>query len=111
MRVTDIKTIMSWDWNEYEALIQGATMRQIDELERAAQVALFNRFAQHKKGRLKIKQIFDAEKARKMFIDGNGEWKKARTDEDINKKAERAAKEQQAWNEFMASGGLKFTPK
>jgi hypothetical protein len=102
---------MSWDWNEYEALIQGATMRQIDELERAAQVALFNRVAQHKKGRLKIKQIFDAEKARKMFIDGNGEWKKARTDEDINKKAERAAKEQQAWNEFMASGGLKFTPK
>ncbi|QFR56237.1 tail assembly chaperone [Bacillus phage 000TH010] len=111
LKENDVKKILSWDFNEYKALIQGATMEQIDELERAAQVALFNRLAQHKKGKLRVTQIFDAKKARKMAMEGDEDWKKAQTDPEINKKAKRAEEQAKAINEWAASGGFKFTPK
>ena len=102
--VTDMDVVLKWDMNEYEALVKGHQLREIDKLERAAQVALFNRTAQHKPGKLKVAHIFDAEKVRRQV---------SRNEQDesfTSEKAKEAARVYEAINKAAASGELKFTP-
>ncbi|MFT8362904.1 MAG: hypothetical protein ABF608_06945 [Sporolactobacillus sp.] len=53
---------MSWTQAEYQSFIRGAQHRQVDELDRMATLAMFNRYGQNAK-HPKKKRMFDADKA------------------------------------------------
>nr|WP_309101683.1 hypothetical protein [Fredinandcohnia onubensis] len=69
--------ILSWTPREYRAFIKGAQHREIDEYERMARSAMFNRYAMNAK-RASERKMFDAEKARKRLNEDNANWKNSR---------------------------------
>jgi hypothetical protein len=69
--------ILSWTPREYRAFIKGAQHREIDEYERMARSAMFNRYAMNAK-RASERKMFDAEKARKRLNEDNPNWKNSR---------------------------------
>lgn len=66
LQVYDVDTIYSWTPREFKNFIKGARLRKIDEFELSAANALFTASAQNtRKKKLTLKDIYDAEKARK----------------------------------------------
>lgn len=63
----DTDLIYSWTPREFRNFTKGAQLRTIDTYELSAISAIFNAKAKNKK-RVKLKDIFDAEKARKDLI-------------------------------------------
>ncbi|MFF2174973.1 hypothetical protein ACFVT8_00685 [Lysinibacillus sp. NPDC058147] len=79
---------MSWTPNEYKALLKGAQMRMVSDYENLAIQAMYNRKAENAK-RLKITDLFDAEKARKRILEGDKDWKESKEmDTTLYKKAQ-----------------------
>lgn len=62
--VFDTELIYSWTPREFRNFTKGAQLRTIDTYELSAISAIFNAKAKSKK-RVKLKDVFDAEKARK----------------------------------------------
>ncbi|WP_226639330.1 hypothetical protein [Priestia flexa] len=75
--VYDIELILSWTPNEYRAFIKGAQHREIDEYERMAKAAMFNRYATNAK-KANEKKMFDAKQARKRLEENDSRWKESR---------------------------------
>ncbi|MFT4415325.1 hypothetical protein ACLM5H_15800 [Fredinandcohnia humi] len=69
--------ILSWTPREYRAFIKGAQHKEIDEYERMAKSAMFNRYAMNAK-RASEKKMFDADKARKRLDNESKNWKDSR---------------------------------
>ncbi|MGE7954808.1 hypothetical protein [Lysinibacillus xylanilyticus] len=79
---------MSWTPNEYKALLKGAQMRMVSDYENLAIQAMYNRKAENAK-RLKLTDLFDAEKARKRILEGDKDWKESKEmDTTLYKKAQ-----------------------
>jgi hypothetical protein len=72
--VFDTGLILSWTPNEYKAFIRGAQYREIDDYERMARSAMFNRYAANAK-KASLKKMFDADKARKRLENNDPKWK------------------------------------
>lgn len=64
MGVYDTDVIYSWTPREFRNFIKGAQLRTIDSYELSAVAAIFNAKVKSKK-RVSLKDIYDAEKARK----------------------------------------------
>nr|WP_309098773.1 hypothetical protein [Fredinandcohnia onubensis] len=75
--MNDVELILSWTPREYRAFIKGAQQREIDEYERMARSAMFNRYAMNAK-RASERKMFDAEKARKRLNEDKANWKNSR---------------------------------
>jgi hypothetical protein len=78
--VHDIEQLDSWEPREYQSIIRGYQEKQIDQIEMMAIQASFFRVANNKPGKLQLKQIYDANKARRMLQKNQSGWKRARTD-------------------------------
>ncbi|MEY9976593.1 putative HAD superfamily hydrolase [Lysinibacillus sp. RC79] len=79
---------MSWTPNEYKALLKGAQMRMVSDYENLAIQAMYIRKADNAK-RLKLTDLFDAEKARKRILEGDKDWKESKKmDTTLYKKAQ-----------------------
>lgn len=86
--VHDVDLIMSWTPNEYKALLQGAQMKMVSDYENLAIQAMYIRKAENEK-RLRLTDLFDAEKARKRILAGDKEWKQSKKiDTSLYKKAQ-----------------------
>jgi len=59
--------IYSWTPREFKNFIKGAKLRRIDSLELCAVQALFTGKVKNAKKKIKLKDIYDADKARKEF--------------------------------------------
>ncbi|MBD1223295.1 hypothetical protein MST22_17350 [Virgibacillus halodenitrificans] len=88
LQVYDIDLIYSWTPREYRLLVKGAQHREIDEYERMARSAMFNRYASNAK-HAKEKKMFDADKARKRLDAGDKKYKDSKV---INLQRYRKAK-------------------
>lgn len=76
LQVYDPGIIYSWSPKEFKNFIKGAQLRKIDEFEMSAANALFTASAQNtKKKKLSLKDIYDAEKARKEIESGGAKPK------------------------------------
>lgn len=64
--VYDLETIYSWTPRQFNNLIKGARLREVDEIERSAMAAMFN--ARAANGKVTVKKLFDAEKARRQVL-------------------------------------------
>lgn len=73
MQIYDTDIIYSWSLREFENFITGARLRNIDDRELAAVQAIFYVKAKSKKRISGVKDIFDAEKARKETLKGTTE--------------------------------------
>lgn len=60
----DIDLIYSWTPREFKNLIKGAQLRRVDDYELTATSAIFNAKVKSKK-KVKLKDIYDADKARR----------------------------------------------
>lgn len=78
LQVYDADTIFSWTPKEFKNFIKGAQLRQIDDYELSAYQALYIEMA-HRSKRPKIKDLYDAKKARER-LEGGGSEKKAPRD-------------------------------
>lgn len=67
MNIYDPELILSWTPHEYSLFIKGSQHRQIDRYEEITHSALANAKAQNSKKRVRPKDIFDAEKARRKL--------------------------------------------
>lgn len=76
-------------------------MRTVDELERMAKQAMFNRYAQNAK-RATEKKMFDAAVARKRLLSDSEDWKDSR-DPKVN--VDRYRKAQAAMKAYTMKGG------
>ena len=65
--VYDTEQIYSWSPREFKNFIKGARLRQIDGYELSAANALFIAKAQNGKKRTGLKDLYDADKARKQI--------------------------------------------
>ncbi|WP_164670968.1 hypothetical protein [Virgibacillus doumboii] len=74
LQVYDIDLIYSWTPREFKTLVKGAQHREIDEFERMARNAMFNRYANNNK-HAREKKMFDADKARKRLDQGDKGYK------------------------------------
>jgi len=63
--VYDIDLIYSWTPREFKNFIKGAQLRTIDSYELSAVSAIFTAKVKSKKRSIKLKDIYDAEQARK----------------------------------------------
>jgi PAB1-binding protein PBP1 len=77
LEVYDTELIYSWTPREYKNFIKGSQHREIDEYERMAKGALFNRYATNEK-RVSEKKMFDADKARRRLEKGDKNYKDSR---------------------------------
>lgn len=68
MRVYDTDLIYSWTPREFKNFIKGSQLRKIDEYETAAISAMFTAKVKSKKRGIKLKDIYDAEKARNEIL-------------------------------------------
>ncbi|MEK4760760.1 hypothetical protein MHH85_10935 [Viridibacillus sp. FSL E2-0187] len=76
---SDVDLILSWTPNEFQAFIKGAKLRDVDEIDNLALLAMFNRVANNKKKLNVKKDLFDAETARKRILsDESDEWKESK---------------------------------
>ncbi|OMC86931.1 hypothetical protein BK128_09715 [Viridibacillus sp. FSL H7-0596] len=76
---SDVDKILSWTPNEFQALIKGAKLREVDVLDNLAMAAVFYRVANNKKKLNPKKDLFDAETARKRILsDESDEWKESK---------------------------------
>ena len=67
LQVYDVDLIHSWTPTEFRNFVKGARLREIDNHERDSFSAIFNAVAQNtRKRNLKPKDIFDADKQRKV---------------------------------------------
>lgn len=69
--VYDTKLIYSWTPREFKNFIKGARLSTVDEYEKAAATALWTASAQNSKKRIKLKDLYDAEKARNEIESGS----------------------------------------
>jgi hypothetical protein len=69
-----VELILSWTPRQFRNFIKGAQHKQIDEYERMARGAMFNRYAMNAK-KATEKKMFDADKARKRLEKGSDKWK------------------------------------
>jgi len=76
LQVYDNDLIYSWTPHEFRLKVKGAQHRQIDEYEKEAQAAMFSRIANNKK-RVRVTQLFNANKARKRLDRGSKNWRKS----------------------------------
>lgn len=67
LNVYDIDLIYSWTPREFKNFIKGAQLRTIDEYEKSAAAAMFSAKASNSRKRLKLKDIYDADKIRKAL--------------------------------------------
>lgn len=67
----DIDLIYSWTPRQFKNFIKGAQLRTVDEYELAAAIGLFTAKASNSKKRLKLKDIYDADKVRKNMEKSN----------------------------------------
>lgn len=71
--VYDIDLIYSWTPRQYQNLLKGARLKEIDEYEFASTTAIFNAVAQNtSRKNLKPKDIFDADKMRNQILSVEG---------------------------------------
>lgn len=73
LKIYDTNVIYSWSLREFENFMMGARLSKIDEHELAAVQAIFYTKAKSKKRIKGIKDIYDAEKARKELLKGTVE--------------------------------------
>ncbi|MFJ7646933.1 hypothetical protein ACIQ1H_05265 [Lysinibacillus sp. NPDC097279] len=93
---------MSWTPNEYKALLIGAQMKMVSDYENLAIQAMYIRKAENEK-RLRLTDLFDAEKARKRILEGDKDWKQSKKiDTSLYKKAQADMK---AWVEKLNRKG------
>lgn len=95
--------IYSWTPREFKNFIKGAQLRRIDALEMLAVQAMFSANAANAR-RLKLKDLYDAEKARRNLENGLNETKPA-LDLDRYRKAQAAMKAYRPQNSNMKKGG------
>ncbi|MDX1807678.1 MAG: hypothetical protein R3267_11695 [Paenisporosarcina sp.] len=69
LEIYDTEVIYSWTPREFKNFIKGVQLRKIDLYELSAISAIFNAKVKSKKS-VKLKDIYDAEKARKEIIKG-----------------------------------------
>lgn len=67
--MTDPEVVYSWDMNEYNAFIKGASHKDIDNREFVAWQAIINSRAQNEK-RVNQKKLFNAKAARNRIEGG-----------------------------------------
>ncbi|WP_416144902.1 hypothetical protein [Planococcus koreensis] len=72
LQVYDPHLILSWTPREFKNFIKGARLRQIDGYEQSAANALFTAKAQNSRKRIGLKNLYDAEKARKEMDSAAG---------------------------------------
>ncbi|KAA0956628.1 hypothetical protein FQ085_11585 [Planococcus sp. ANT_H30] len=70
LQVYDADVIFSWSPREFKNFVKGAQLRRIDEFEMSAVQAMFGAKANNAK-RLKLKDLYDSDKARKDLEGGN----------------------------------------
>ena len=70
LQVYDTEIIYSWTPREFRNFIKGARLQDIDEIEKIAISAIFVSKAKNKKRINGVKDIYDAEKARKEMLKG-----------------------------------------
>lgn len=100
--VHDVDLIMSWTPNEYKAFLKGAQMKMVSDYENLAIQAMYIRKADNEK-RLKLTDLFDADKARKRILEGDKDWKESKKmDTTLYKKAQADMK---AWAEKLNMKG------
>ena len=97
-----MELILSWTPNEYKALLIGAQMKMVSDYENLAIQAMYIRKAENEK-RLRLTDLFDAEKARKRILAGDKEWKQSKKiNTSLYKKAQSDMK---AWAEKLNTKG------
>lgn len=69
LQVYDLDLIYSWTPREFKNFMDGAQLRRVDEHEGMALQAMMQRYANNAK-RAKVKDMFDADKARKIVLNG-----------------------------------------
>lgn len=69
LQVYDLDLIYSWTPRELRIFLEGAQLRRVDEHEGMALQAMMQRYANNAK-RAKVKDMFDADKARKIVLNG-----------------------------------------
>ncbi|ANU28459.1 hypothetical protein [Planococcus versutus] len=68
LNVYDIDLIYSWTPREFNNFIKGAQLRETDQWEREAANALFTAKASNSKKKVSIKDLYDANSARKKIL-------------------------------------------
>lgn len=74
MGVYDLELMYSWTPREFKNFITGAQLRKIDAYELSAASAIFNAKVKGKK-RIKLKDVYDSEKARQEVYKGENSKK------------------------------------
>lgn len=103
LEVYDTSAIYSWTPREFKNFIKGAQLRKIDAFELAAVQAMFTANASNAK-RLKLKDLYDAEKARRDLEKG-GKAKEAPLDLTRYRKAQDAMKAYRPQKSNLEKGG------
>lgn len=96
--VYDLDVIYSWTPRQFHNLVKGSHLRKVDDYELAAAGALFTAKASNSKKKIKQKDIFDADKARKKIE--NHKIGKGKADEASNLNLERYRKAQEAMKQY-----------
>lgn len=73
LHVYDIDAIYSWTPRQFKNFIKGAQLSETDVWEREAANALFTAKASNSKKKVGVKDLYDAEKARKQILSVEGE--------------------------------------
>lgn len=91
LQVYDTDLIYSWTPREFKNFIKGAQLRQVDAFELSAVSAIFNAKVKNAKTRIKLKDIYNSEAARKE-IESDGKAQAPTLNLDRYRKAQEAMK-------------------